>query len=234
MVRHLSLVVCLVCASALGGANNKEQGRLATCGTVMQEILAVPDNIPRELLEKAECVIVIPSMTKVAMGVGGSYGRGAMVCRSGNQFTGAWGSPAMYTLEGGSFGLQLGGESTDVVMLVMNPRGVEALLSSKVKLGADASASAGPKGREAGASTDATMNAEILSYSRSRGLFAGISLEGTSLRPDDEATAQVYGRKLTARSIVTGPGVRTPASGRALVDVLQRNSPRNESKGSSR
>jgi lipid-binding SYLF domain-containing protein len=196
----------------------------------MQEILAVPDNIPQELLEKAECVIVIPSMTKVAMGVGGSYGRGAMVCRTGKTFSGAWGSPAMYTLEGGSFGMQLGGESTDVVMLIMNQRGVEALLNSKVKLGADASASAGPKGREVSASTDATMNAEILSYSRSRGLFAGVSLEGTSLRPDDEASAQVYGHKLTARSIVTGPGTRTPASGHTLVNVLQRNSPRNESK----
>jgi lipid-binding SYLF domain-containing protein len=196
----------------------------------MQEILAVPDNIPQELLEKAECVIVIPSMTKVAMGVGGSYGRGAMVCRTGKTFAGAWGSPAMYTLEGGSFGMQLGGESTDVVLLIMNQRGVEALLNSKVKLGADASASAGPKGREVSASTDATMNAEILSYSRSRGLFAGVSLEGTSLRPDDDASAQVYGRKLTARSIVTGPGTRTPASGHTLVNVLQRNSPRNESK----
>jgi lipid-binding SYLF domain-containing protein len=231
MFRSVSLVVCLVFASvALDAANNKEQGRLETCGTVMQEILAVPDNIPQELLEKAECVIVIPSMTKVAMGVGGSYGRGAMVCRTGKTFAGAWGSPAMYTLEGGSFGMQLGGESTDVVLLIMNQRGVEALLNSKVKLGADASASAGPKGREVSASTDATMNAEILSYSRSRGLFAGVSLEGTSLRPDDDASAQVYGRKLTARSIVTGPGTRTPASGHTLVNVLQRNSPRNESK----
>ncbi len=231
MFRSVSLVVCLVFASAvLDAANNKEQGRLETCGTVMQEILAVPDNIPQELLEKAECVIVIPSMTKVAMGVGGSYGRGAMVCRTGKTFAGAWGSPAMYTLEGGSFGMQLGGESTDVVLLIMNQRGVEALLNSKVKLGADASASAGPKGREVSASTDATMNAEILSYSRSRGLFAGVSLEGTSLRPDDDASAQVYGRKLTARSIVTGSGTRTPASGQTLVNALQRNSPRNESK----
>jgi lipid-binding SYLF domain-containing protein len=140
----------------------------------------------------------------------------------------------MYTLEGGSVGFQLGGESTDVVMLVMNPRGVDALLNSKVKLGGDASASAGPKGREINASTDATMNAEILSYSRSRGLFAGVSLEGTSLRPDDDASAEVYGRKLTARSIVTGAGMRTPASGRTLVNVLQKASPRNESKGTTR
>jgi lipid-binding SYLF domain-containing protein len=236
MFRYLGPVMCLVFAStALSGASdNKEQGRLENCGTVMEEILAIPDNIPRELLGKAQCVIVIPSMTKVAMGVGGSYGRGAMVCRTGKTFDGAWGSPAMYSLEGGSFGLQLGGESTDVVFLVMNSRGVDALLNSKVKLGGDASAAAGPKGREIGASTDASLRAEILSYSRSRGLFAGVSLEGTSLRPDDDANEQVYGRKLTARSIVTGRRIVTPASGRALVAVLQKNAPHDESKGSTR
>jgi lipid-binding SYLF domain-containing protein len=234
-VRNISLVVCLVVASAaLDAANNKEQTRLEHCGRVMGEVLAVPDNIPQALLDKAECVIVVPSMTKVAMGVGGSYGRGAMVCRTGKTFDGAWGSPAMYTLEGGSFGMQLGGESTDVVLLVMNDRGVEALLASKVKLGADASASAGPKGREVGASTDASMNAEILSYSRSRGLFAGVSLEGTSLRPDDEASAQVYGRKVTARAIVTGARIQTPASGLAFVAVLQKNAPHNLSKEATR
>lgn len=236
MLRYFNVVVCLVVASvALGAAtNNKEQGRLENCGTVMQEILAVPDNIPQALLEKAECVIVIPSMTKVAMGVGGSYGRGAMVCRTGKAYDGPWGSPAMYSLEGGSFGLQLGGESTDVVFLVMNNRGVDALLSSKVKLGGNASAAAGPKGRSLEASTDASMRAEILSYSRSRGLFAGVSLEGTSLRPDDDANAQVYGRKLSARSIVTGKGILTPASGRAFVEVLQKNAPHNESTGITR
>jgi lipid-binding SYLF domain-containing protein len=235
MLRYLSLVVCCVFASAaLDAANNKEQTRLENCGTVMQEILAMPDNIPQELLDKAECVVVIPSMTKMAMGVGGSYGRGAMVCRTGKTFNGAWGAPAMYSLEGGSFGLQLGGESTDVVLLVMNNRGVDALLSSKVKLGGNASAAAGPKGRNVEASTDASLRAEILSYSRSRGLFAGISLEGTSVRPDDEASAQVYGRKLTARTIVTGTGIATPASGRAFVDVLQKTAPHNESKGSTR
>jgi len=236
MLRFVSPVMCLVFASTAlsGAANNKEQGRLENCGTVMEEILAVPDNIPQELLEKAECVIVIPSMTKAAIGIGGSYGRGAMVCRTGKTFNGKWGSPAMYTLEGGSVGLQLGGESTDVVFLVMNNRGVDALLNSKVKLGGDASAAAGPKGREIGASTDASMRAEILSYSRSRGLFAGVSLEGTSLRPDDDANAQVYGRKLTARTIITGTQVHTPASGRALVAVLEKNAPHNESSGAKR
>ena len=196
----------------------------------MQEILDVPDNIPQELLEKAECVIVIPSMMKFAMGIGGSYGRGAMVCRSGQSFNGAWGAPAMYTLEGGSFGLQLGGQATDLVLLVMNPHGVNALLDTKVKLGAGASVAAGPKGRSAEGSTDASMRAEILSYSRSRGLFAGISLSGTSLRPDNDASEQVYGRKLTARRIVTEPGVTVPPSGRRLVDALRKSSPRNESR----
>jgi len=232
MLRYLSLVVCLVFGSTALGAANKEEGRLENCGVVMQEILDIPDNIPQELLEKAECVIVIPSMTKVALGIGGSYGRGAMVCRSGKAFSGPWGAPAMYTLEGGSFGLQLGGESTDVVFLVMNSRGVDALLSSKVKLGANVSAAAGPKGRSLEGSTDASLRAEILSYSRSRGLFAGISLEGTSLRPDDDASKEVYGRSMTARKIVTGNRISVPASGRHLVDVLEKNAPRNESKRS--
>jgi lipid-binding SYLF domain-containing protein len=234
MSRYLSLSLCIILSSATLGAGNKEQGRLENCGLVMQEILDIPDNIPQELLEKAECVIVIPSMTKVAVGLGGSYGRGAMVCRTGKGFNGPWGAPAMYSLEGGSFGLQLGAESTDVVLLVMNDRGVDALLSSKVKLGGNASAAAGPKGRNVEGATDVTMRAEILSYSRSRGLFAGVSLEGTSLRPDDDATQLIYGRRLTARHIVTGSGVSVPESGRHFVAVLDKGAPRNESKRATR
>jgi SH3 domain-containing YSC84-like protein 1 len=234
MLRYLTLALCFVGASAALTAENKEQGRLENCGVVMQEILDIPDNIPQDLLEKAECVIVIPSMTKVAVAIGGSYGRGAMVCRTGREFDGPWGAPAMYSLDGGSFGLQLGGESTDVVLLVMNKRGVDALLSSKVKLGGNASAAAGPKGRSVEASTDASMRAEILSYSRARGLFAGVSLEGTSLRPDDDASEQVYGRKIKARSIVTGKGISVPASGRHLVAVLEKSAPHNESTKTSR
>jgi SH3 domain-containing YSC84-like protein 1 len=231
MYRYLTLAVCLVIGSTSISAANKEQERLENCGVVMQEVLNVPDNIPQELLEKAECVIVIPSMTKLALGVGGSYGRGAMVCRTGATFTGAWGAPAMYSLEGGSFGLQLGGESTDVVLLVMNNRGVKALLNSKVKLGANLSASAGPKGRNAEAATDSSLRAEILSYSRSRGLFAGVSLEGTSLRPDNDANAQVYGRKMTAKTIIAGNRrVSVPDSGQHFVDVLEKNAPVNESR----
>jgi SH3 domain-containing YSC84-like protein 1 len=236
MLRYFSLAIGVALGVATLGAQgietdqNKEQERLATSATVMEEILNVPDNVPEEVLEKAECVIVIPSMTKVALGVGGSYGRGAMVCRSGMGFSGPWGAPAMYAIEGGSFGLQLGAESTDVVLMVMNRRGVDALLNSKVKLGAGASVAAGPKGRHVEASTDASMRAEILSYSRSRGLFAGISLEGSSLRPDNDATAEVYGRKISAKQILTGASVRVPASGQALVDVLQKRAPYNQSK----
>src|SRR6476620_2713356 len=234
MLRYLSLVVCFVLGSAGLEAANKEQDRLENCGVVMQEILDIPENIPQELLEKAECVIVIPSMTKVDMGIGGSYGRGAMVCRSGQTFNGPWGAPAMYALDGGSVGFQLGAESTDVVFLVMNKRGVDALLNSKVKLGGNASAAAGPKGRNVEASTDASLRAEILSYSRSRGRFAGLALEGTSLRPDDDASEQVYGRKMKARNIVTGKGITVPASGRHLVDVLEKSAPHNESTKTSR
>ena len=229
MVRYLTLALCFVFGSSALIAENKEQGRLENCGVVMQEVLDVPDNIPQELLEKAECVIVIPSMTKVAMGIGGSYGRGAMACRSGKGFRGPWGAPAMYALEGGSFGLQLGAESTDVVFLIMNNRGVDALLNSQVKLGGNASAAAGPKGRNLEASTDVSLRAEILSYSRARGLFAGVSLEGTSLRPDDDASEQIYGRRVSARDIIAGKRIRVPASGRHFVDVLEKNAPYNES-----
>ncbi len=172
--------ITLAAVSVFASDLNKEQKRLEESGVVMQEVLNVPDNIPHELLEKAECVIVFPNMLKAAFVVGGQYGRGAMVCRTGNKFRGPWGAPAMYALEGGSVGFQIGGEATDLILLVMNDRGMESILSSKVKLGADASVAAGPKGRDASADTDAWMRAEILSYSRSRGLFAGVSLEGDS------------------------------------------------------
>ena len=233
MFRKLTLGVCILFVASSAFAANKEQERLENSGTVLQEVMDVPDNIPQELLEKAECVIVFPSVLKAAFIVGGDYGRGAMVCRTGEHFKGPWGAPAMYALEGGSIGFQLGGEATDLVLLVMNERGASSILDSKVKLGADLSAAAGPKGRDASADTDASLRAEILSYSRSRGLFAGISLEGSSLRPDDDASADVYGRKLTAREIVLGGKVSIPESGRHLVRVLQKNAPHNESAKSS-
>jgi len=233
MFRKMAFGVCIMFAASSLFAANKEQERLENSGTVMQEVMGVPDNIPQELLEKAECIIVFPSVMKAAFIVGGSYGRGAMVCRTGEHFNGPWGSPAMYALEGASVGFQLGGQATDLVLLVMNQKGASSILSSKVKLGVDASAAAGPKGRDASANTDAYMRAEILSYSRSRGLFAGISLEGSTLRPDDDASADVYGRKITAREIVIGNKARVPASGRHLVRVLQKNAPHNQSEKAS-
>src|ERR1700692_1103124 len=210
MKKYLVAAACLTLVSGAVYARklNKEQKRLEECGVVMQEVLNVPDNIPHELLEKAECVIVIPSVKKLAFGVGADYGRGAMICRTGEHFRGAWGAPAMYALEGGSVGFQIGGEATDLVLLVMNGKGMDSILSSKVKLGADASVAAGPKGRDASANTDAWMRAEILSYSRSRGVFAGVSLEGSTIRPDDDASADVYGHPMKASEIVRGAHTR--------------------------
>jgi lipid-binding SYLF domain-containing protein len=231
MKKYLVAAACLTLVSGAVYARklNKEQKRLEECGVVMQEVLNVPDNIPHELLEKAECVIVIPSVKKLAFGVGADYGRGAMICRTGEHFRGAWGAPAMYALEGGSVGFQIGGEATDLVLLVMNGKGMDSILSSKVKLGADASVAGGPKGRDASADTDAWMRAEILSYSRSRGLFAGVSLEGSTIRPDNEASERVYGREIKAADIVRSGKMSVPATGRHLAAVLQKSAPRNES-----
>src|SRR5215213_2680730 len=190
------LVIALLGLSTILGAQGKEEDRLRACATVLKEIIGIPDDLPKDLLDKAECVIVFPGVKKFAMGVGGSYGRGAMTCRTGDDFTGAWSAPTLMALEGGSIGFQLGGQSTDFVLLVMNDRGATSVLSSKVKLGADATAAAGPKGRSAAAATDVALQAEMLSYSRSRGLFAGVSLEGTTLRPDNEANTLVYGSEI--------------------------------------
>lgn len=213
-------------APAPAGDKDKDEiNRLENAGTVMEEILNVPDDIPQDLLDKARCVVVLPSVLKAAFVVGGSYGRGTMVCRTGEHFRGPWGAPAMYALEGGSVGLQIGGEATDFVILVMNDRGASSLLKSKVKLGADAAIAAGPKGRDAQADTDAFMRAEMLSYSRSRGVFAGISLEGTTLRPDENANRKVYGKDATASAIVAESKYDAPAAGRRLVSRLQKASP---------
>jgi SH3 domain-containing YSC84-like protein 1 len=196
---------------------------------VLKEILDIPDDIPKDLLDDAECIIVLPSVKKIAIGIGGAFGRGVMVCRSGEHFTGAWGAPAMYALEGGNIGFQLGAQATDFVLLVVNPRGAESLMNSKVKLGADAAAAAGPKGRDTAAATDIAMRAEILSYSRSRGLFAGISLEGSTLRPDNGANEKLYGRRLTAKQILREGRVSTPAAAHMLDAELQKASPKNRS-----
>jgi lipid-binding SYLF domain-containing protein len=230
MKRSLAIGVCLSFAAGAVYAATKEQKRLENCGVVMQEVLNIPDNLPRQVLDKAECVIVFPSVLKLAFGMGKEYGRGAMVCRTGREFNGPWGAPAMYALEGDSIGMQIGGEATDLILLVMNQKGVASILSSKIKLGGDASAAAGPVGRDASANTDLWMRAEILSYSRSRGLFAGISLEGSTLRQDKKANERIYGRKITAKTILLGNKVVIPRAGRHFVGVLQANAPRNESK----
>jgi SH3 domain-containing YSC84-like protein 1 len=206
--------------------DEKEVDRLQNAGTVLKEILDVPDDIPQDLIDKARCVIVFPSVVKAAFIVGGSYGRGVMVCRTGKDFTGPWGAPAMMALEAGSVGFQIGGQATDFVILVMNNRGVDSLLHSKVKLGADASIAAGPKGRDAQAATDVTFRAEMLSYSRSRGVFAGVSLEGSTLRPDDDANRRLYGRDVTAERIITESKVEAPPAAHDLIATLQRVSPR--------
>src|SRR5437667_1224292 len=213
-------------AFARGDENAKDETkRLENAGTVMDEILNVPDDIPQDLLDKARCVVVLPSVLKAAFIVGGSYGRGTMVCRTGKDFTGPWGAPAMYALEGGSIGLQIGGEATDFVFLVMNDRGAGSLLHTKVKLGADASAAAGPKGRSASADTDACMRAEILSYSRARGAFAGISLEGSTLRPDEYVNRKLYGKSTNAAKIITESDVEAPAAAHDLIASLRKSSP---------
>ena len=230
MKRVLSLLIAAALIAVPVWADEKQgkdQGRLENCGRVLKEILDVPDNVPHDLLDKAECVIVIPSVVKVAFGFSGSWGKGAMTCRTGEHYTGPWGAPAMMRLEGGGFGLQLGGQATDFVLLVMNPRGAESILSSKVKLGADAAAAAGPKGRDATAATDAAMRAEILTYSRSRGLFAGVSLEGSTLRQDSGSNQKVYGRRVEARDIIRKGAVPVPASGEQLVALLNKKSPKN-------
>jgi lipid-binding SYLF domain-containing protein len=229
--RLMSLLsaLALLALPLSAGDNKKETERLENCGTVLKEILNIPDDIPQDLLNKAECVIVYPSVIKAAFGIGANYGRGAMTCRTGEHFTGPWGAPTMMALEGASIGFQLGGQATDFVILVMNPRGAQAILKSKVKLGANASAAAGPKGRDAEASTDATLRAEMLTYSRARGLFAGVSLQGSTVRPDGSANEKVYGKKVSATDIVRKGVVGVPPSGQPLIALLNQKSPKNTS-----
>jgi len=204
----------------------KDDDRLKNCGAVLKEILDVPDNIPQNLLDKADCVVVFPSVLKAAFIVGGSYGRGAMSCRKGEDFRGPWGAPTMMALEGGSFGFQIGGQATDFVLLVMNESGARGILASKVKLGGDASVAAGPVGRDASADTDASLRSEILSYSRARGLFAGVSLEGSTIRPDNSDNRRVYGRKIPARDIVLSGTVAVPQAAEQLVSTLDARTPK--------
>ena len=224
-----TLTALALIALPLSAKETRVTDRLENCGTVMKEIMDIPDDIPQDLIDKAECIIVYPSVLKAAFIFGGSYGRGAMTCRTGEHYTGPWSAPTMMALEGGSFGLQLGGEATDFVLLVMNPRGAHSILKNKVKLGADASAAAGPKGRTADASTDVSLRAEVLSYSRARGLFAGMSREGSTVRPDNDANEQLYHKQVEAESIVFKGAVAVPPSGQKLVAYLNQKSPKNHS-----
>jgi lipid-binding SYLF domain-containing protein len=225
----LSLLALTTLALPLSGASKEEQ-RLQNCGTVLREIMDIPEDIPQDLIDKAECIIVFPSVLKAAFVVGGSYGRGAMTCRTGENYSGHWSAPSMMILEGGSVGFQIGGQATDFVLLVMNPRGAHSMLKNKVKLGADASVAAGPKGRTAEASTDAALRAEVLSYSRSRGLFAGVSLAGASVRPDNDANARIYGRGVVdAHDIIFGNKVKVPKAAQRMIAYLDRRSPKNTS-----
>jgi SH3 domain-containing YSC84-like protein 1 len=216
-------------SSASAADQEKDEDRLRNSGTVLKEILDVPDDIPRDLLDKADCVVVFPSVLKAAFIVGGSYGRGAMSCRKGEDFRGSWGAPTMMALEGGSFGLQIGGEATDFVLLVMNERGASGILASKVKLGADASVAAGPVGRTASAETDATLRADLLSYSRARGAFVGVALEGSTIRPDNGANRKIYGREVPARQIVLTGQVAVPPGAQTMISTLDTRTPRHKS-----
>jgi SH3 domain-containing YSC84-like protein 1 len=229
-MRKILLLAALIGLVGLpASAQKDENNRIKNAGHVMVEILNVPDDIPADLLDKADCIIVLPSVVKAAFIVGGSYGRGVMTCRSGPNFDGRWSAPAMMALEGASFGFQIGGQATDFVLLVMNKRGADSILTSKVKLGGDVSAAAGPKGRSATASTDVTLRAEILSYSRARGLFAGVSLAGSSLRPDGDGNARIYGEGVSAKQIVIDSKIHAPASAKLLLATLNKKSPRNKS-----
>src|ERR1700729_513485 len=230
ILASLAVALLLLAFSTPADDKEKEEDRIKDAGKVMTEILNVPDDVPQDLLDKADCVVVFPSVLKAAFIVGASYGRGVMTCRTGPDFTGPWGAPSMMALEGGSFGLQIGGEATDFVLLVMNDRGANGILSSKVKLGADASVAAGPVGRSASAETDATLRADILSYSRARGVFAGVSLSGSTLRPDNDGNKRLYGKDVTAQAIVFDKAVPAPPSAAKLLATLNKRSPKNLSK----
>src|ERR1700757_3086727 len=223
------LTLSPIVSEAAGASDEgKDDDRLRNCGTVLKEILDVPDNIPHDLLDRADCVVVFPSVLKAAFIVGGSYGRGAMSCRKGDDFRGPWGAPTMMALEGGSFGFQIGGQATDFVLLVMNESGARGILASKVKLGGDASVAAGPVGREASAETDATLRSEILSYSRARGLFAGVSLEGSTIRPDNGDNRRIYGKNIPAREIVLSGTVAVPPAGQQFISTLDAKTPKHK------
>lgn len=232
MVLLAIAILCLVIPRlAIAADNQHEQERVKESGNVIKELLDSPSGVPISLLNKAECVIVLPSVKKAGFLVAGQYGRGVMTCRGGENFKGPWSPPTMMQSSGGSFGLQAGGQATDFVVLVMNDKGARAVMNGKAKLGADASVAAGPVGRDAEASTNAAMSAEMLSYSRTQGVFAGVSLSGTSLGPDGGANEKVYGKKVSATEIINGGAGPAPDSAKTLLAVLSEKSPTNVSKG---
>jgi lipid-binding SYLF domain-containing protein len=221
-MRLLSLLI--LCAAGCAFGESKAASRLDDAATVFEEVMGIKEkSIPQSLLDKSHCVVVVPGVLKGAFVFGGKYGRGYMSCRK--KGGAGWSGPAGIRMEGGSFGLQIGGSQTDVIMLVMNEKGVEKLLKSKVTLGADAAAAAGPVGRTTSAETDAMMRAEILTWSRSRGLFAGISLQGATLRPDGGANEEVYGKEVSNPDIVQGK-VTAPAAANKLLGLLNKYSSR--------
>jgi SH3 domain-containing YSC84-like protein 1 len=226
--KFLILLAAVLLAVSAFAKEDEVKKRLDESGKVLQEIVGMPDGIPKDLLDKAECVVVLPSVKKLAIGFGGSYGRGAMVCRSGAHYNGPWSEPLMMGLGGGSWGLQLGGTETDLILLLMSPRSADAILNNGVKLGADVSAAAGPKGRTAEAATDASLRSEVLSYSRARGLFAGISLNGASLHIDNDANKALYGKEIDAKKVIRVPGPGVPEA-KLLDSTLDKISPKNES-----
>jgi lipid-binding SYLF domain-containing protein len=230
--KPMLVIIMLVCVLPLAAEDKKEKvdDRINESAVVIKEILGMPDTIPKDLLNKTDCMVIYPSVKKAAFIVGGSYGRGLITCRTGKDFSGSWSAPAMFALEGGSFGFQIGAQATDFVLLIMNESGANSVMSSKVKLGADASVAAGPVGRAASAETDIVMKAEILSYSRSKGLFAGVSLEGSTMRSDDGANKTLYKKDMTAKEIVREGKVAAPASANRLLAILRKASPKHVNK----
>lgn len=221
--RLVTLALCMAVASPLF-AQKKQDERLMNAATAMQVILSGDNGLPKSILDHADCVVVFPSVKKVAIGIGGSYGRGVMVCRKGEKMSGSWGAPAMYKLDQGSIGVQLGSTATDFVLVVMNEKGADQILNGKTKLGANAAAAAGPTGAAANGYNADAMKVDVLTYSRTKGLFAGVSLEGASMDTDDDANKAVYGKAITAKEIIQG-GQSVPASGKSLIDLLDSNSP---------
>ena len=221
----LALFLAALLAPAGSSAQVKETKRLEACREVLEELLGGEERIPRDLLDKAECVAIVPSAKKFALGFGGRWGKGAVVCR-GQGGRGSWGPPLLISLGGGSFGLQIGGQAADYVFLVMNPKGIDYLMRSQFTLGADAAVAAGPVGRTGSADTDLRMRAEILSYSRTRGLFAGLSLEGSVVKQDQDGNENVYGERVDAKRLLLEGAYPVPAAARGLVDLLATSSPR--------